>query len=76
MSAYLVVCISRTEDGAACLRGIDIFSEEAPTIIGSQRVACLLKWPGDTYAEARKGLLAHLEKTAPWLLPEKNGGRE
>lgn len=76
MSAYLVACLSRDEDGKAKLLGLEIFSEEGPTIMGPRRTALILKWPGENYDEARKSLIAHLEATAPWLLPERNGGRE
>lgn len=76
MSAYLVAYLERDEDGKAKLLGLDIFSEETPTTMGPRRTALILEWPGENYVEAKAGLLAHLEKTAPWLLPEKNGGRE
>ena len=77
MSAYLVACLSRTKTGATALRGIDIFSEEAPTNTApqSQRLVCIMKWPGDSYAQAKRDLLAHLQATTPWLLPSRNGGR-
>ena len=79
MSAYLVCCLAPVKSEAhgrkAELLGVDVFSEEKPSILGDRRTACLLVWPGETYAEAKAGLLAHLERTAPWLLPSKNGGR-
>ena len=73
MSAYLLAFFARggPKDGAKFL-GTEILSEESPTVTEGRRTACLLSWPGDSYAEARAGLLAHLEKTAPWLLPERN----
>ena len=80
MSGYLVCCLAPVSSKfdpvrKAELLGVDVFSEEKPTILGDRRTACLLVWPGETYAEAKAGLLAHLENTAPWLLPSRNGGR-
>ena len=77
MSAYLVAYFAPTGEPApgAKLLGLDIFSEESPSVTGNRRTACVMTWPGATYAEAKAGLLAHLAATAPWLLPERNGGR-
>ena len=75
MSAYLVAYFAPANDGGATFLGLDIFSEETPSVIGNRRTACLYRWDGESYAEAKAGLLAHLKKTAPWLLPERNGGR-
>ena len=79
MSAYLVCCLapvnSEAQGRKAKLLGIDIFSEKTPSILGDRKTACLLEWPGETFAEAKAGLLKHLQATAPWLLPERNGGR-
>ena len=80
MSAYLVAYLEErpasAERSKAHLLGLDIFSEESPTVTGRRRTALVLAWPGENYAVARAGLIAHLEKTAPWLLPERNGGRK
>ena len=76
MSAYLVAYLAPGKDGKAKLLGLDIFSEESPTTTGDRRTACLIRWPGESYAEARGSLIAHLDKTAPWLLPQRNGGRK
>lgn len=75
MSAYLVACLTRDEDGKARLLGIDIFSEPSPTLGASRKTAVLIEWPGETFAEAQLGLLRHLADTAPWLLPDRNEGR-
>lgn len=75
MSAYLVAFFAPSvAKGGAVLLGLEILSEETPTVDASRRTACILRWPGETYAEAKIGLLVHLTKTAPWLLPARNGG--